>query len=331
MKTKLQSLFLVLALLAGVHQAAAQSTAFTYQGRLNVGTNAATGLYDFQMCISDSATVGTYSYTNTYASVPVTNGLFMLQVDFAPLPVFQGSAQWLEIHVRTNATGSYTTLGKQPVTSVPYAMRATVANVAGFAGSVGIGSINNAALATGAVDYGNLTPTVASNTFWRLKGNANTTPGANFLGTTDNQPLYLDVNGSPMLVLDTAQNVMGGNGSSIAGANNGFIGGGSGNSITMGSYSAIGAGKQNSVTGGYVFIGGGSGNSSGAQYASICGGQNNNASTAAFVGGGSTNNASGQNAAITGGYQNIAGGIYSFIGGGMKNGTDSQLSHRIEG
>jgi subtilase family serine protease len=46
MKTRLHSLFIALALLAGVHQVAAQGTAFTHQGRLNNSTNPATGTYD---------------------------------------------------------------------------------------------------------------------------------------------------------------------------------------------------------------------------------------------------------------------------------------------
>jgi hypothetical protein len=41
MKTYLQNLFIMLALLAGVHQTAAQGTAFTYQGRLDDGASPA--------------------------------------------------------------------------------------------------------------------------------------------------------------------------------------------------------------------------------------------------------------------------------------------------
>jgi len=56
MKTKLRSLFIVLASLAGVHQAAAQGTAFTYQGRLNSGGNPANGSYDLTFSLFNTAT-----------------------------------------------------------------------------------------------------------------------------------------------------------------------------------------------------------------------------------------------------------------------------------
>ena len=49
MKTKIIRLVAAaIVLLASNHQAAAQGTAFTYQGRLNDGAGPATGLYDFR-------------------------------------------------------------------------------------------------------------------------------------------------------------------------------------------------------------------------------------------------------------------------------------------
>ena len=46
MKTKIQNLLVALMTLNAVHHAAAQGTAFTYQGQLIQGTNPATGDYD---------------------------------------------------------------------------------------------------------------------------------------------------------------------------------------------------------------------------------------------------------------------------------------------
>ena len=102
MKTKLHSLLVGLALAASLHQALAQSynagppgTAFTYQGRLNNGTNPANGQYDFQFQVFDAATVGA-SYgspnPNTVAGVGVSNGLFStVTLDFGS-SVFTGPA-----------------------------------------------------------------------------------------------------------------------------------------------------------------------------------------------------------------------------------------------
>ena len=111
------------ALLLLAMAARAQTTAFTYQGRLNNGTNPATGMYDFRFQIynANSVVVGG---PLTNAPVGVTNGLFTVALDFGG-NVFNGSALTLEIGVRTNGdTNVYTVLSpRQPVLSVPYAVQ----------------------------------------------------------------------------------------------------------------------------------------------------------------------------------------------------------------
>jgi len=59
LKIKFSRLFIVLVLLADVHSAAAQGSAFTYQGRLNDGANAANGIYDLRFKIFDASSAGT--------------------------------------------------------------------------------------------------------------------------------------------------------------------------------------------------------------------------------------------------------------------------------
>lgn len=129
MITKLNSLLISLALAASLHQAAAQGTAFTftYQGRLNDGTNPANGKYDFQFQVFDAATAGA-SYgspnPNTVAGVGVSNGLFTVTLDFGS-SVFTGPARWLQTSVRTNGSASYTLLNaRQALTATPYAIYA---------------------------------------------------------------------------------------------------------------------------------------------------------------------------------------------------------------
>jgi hypothetical protein len=130
MKTKLHLLFIVLALFAGVHQIAAQGTAFTYQGRLNDASGAANGTYDLTFKLwtlsSGGSQVGS---TLTNSSVGVTNGLFTETLDF--LGVFNGSPYWLELGVRTNGAASFSTLApRQELTPTPYAI--TAENVDGL-------------------------------------------------------------------------------------------------------------------------------------------------------------------------------------------------------
>src|SRR5450432_3449134 len=115
------AMFAALLLLAIV--ARAQPTAFTYQGRLNNGTNPATGVYDFQFQIYNaSSNVVAGPLTN--APTGVTNGLFTVVMDFGG-NVFDGSALSLQIGVRAYGdTNIYTVLSpRQPIVSVPYAIQ----------------------------------------------------------------------------------------------------------------------------------------------------------------------------------------------------------------
>lgn len=84
----------------------AQSTAFTYQGRLNHAGSPATGLYEMGFALYDSVTNGSLVASPiSFAPVPVTNGLFTAVLDFGS-DAFGGSNRWLESpslpSVRTN-------------------------------------------------------------------------------------------------------------------------------------------------------------------------------------------------------------------------------------
>jgi hypothetical protein len=115
------TVFAVLLLLAMA--ARAQPTAFTYQGRLNNGTNPATGVYDFRFQIYNASSV-VVAVPLTNAPVGVTNGLFMVTLDFGGA-VFSGGALTLEIGVRAfGDTNTYAVLSpRQPILSVPYAIQ----------------------------------------------------------------------------------------------------------------------------------------------------------------------------------------------------------------
>ena len=123
-----QKLFVALALPAlfafQVLTAQAQGTAFTYQGRLNNGTNPATGSYDLTFALYDAGTGGLQTGTTvTNLSVGVTNGLFTVMEDFGA--VFGGTSYWLQIAVRTNGGSSFSALTpRQELTPVPNAIYA---------------------------------------------------------------------------------------------------------------------------------------------------------------------------------------------------------------
>lgn len=111
----------------------AQGTAFTYQGRLTDGGNPASGSYDFRFRLSRDSFGDVYIGTSQFFSAqPVIGGQFTVNLDFGT-GVFNGSNYWLQVDVKTNGAGSYTTLiPLQKLMPVPYAMFAhTASNLTG--------------------------------------------------------------------------------------------------------------------------------------------------------------------------------------------------------
>jgi hypothetical protein len=114
---------LTLVLLSSV-LAAPLGTTFTYQGRLNDGTNPANGTYNFQFALYDSLSAGTQIGPTLTNAVTVTEGTFSARLDFG-VGVFDGNARWLQIAVRTNGSGIFTPLDpRQPLSPSPYALYA---------------------------------------------------------------------------------------------------------------------------------------------------------------------------------------------------------------
>lgn len=128
--------FLALAFtFASFHSAHAQGTAFTYQGRLNLNSSAASGDYDMQFKLRpDANSTNQIGAAIVVAPVGVTNGLFLVTLDFSN--VFDGNPLFLEIGIRPNGSSSnYTILSPaQPLTSTPYAVRAITSST--FTGAI---------------------------------------------------------------------------------------------------------------------------------------------------------------------------------------------------
>ena len=134
--------------------AAPLGTAFTYQGKLVSGGNAANGIYDFTFAVWNAASGGAQQgaafATN---AVPVTNGYFVVTLDFGP-GVFPGDSRWLEISVKTNSVVGYTTLApRQQLTPSPYAiMAASASNLLGTLPAAQLtGTVGNGQLASSSV------------------------------------------------------------------------------------------------------------------------------------------------------------------------------------
>ena len=112
----------------------AQGTAFTYQGRLQNGTNLASGNYDLSFALYTNSSGGSaVAGPVTNLSVAVSNGLFTTIVSFPGNP-FNGTSNWLELAVRTNGAASFSPplSPRQLMSAVPYAVFAETANAAGL-------------------------------------------------------------------------------------------------------------------------------------------------------------------------------------------------------
>src|SRR5262245_57750313 len=110
-RIKLGQLVLGLCLsLLGCVSVLAQSSTFTYQGKLADGGNPANAQYDFVFRLFDSS--GTQIGGDVEkAYVQVTGGIFTVSLNFGVSPFSSGVADTLEIDVRPGiSTGPYTTL-----------------------------------------------------------------------------------------------------------------------------------------------------------------------------------------------------------------------------
>lgn len=117
-------------------EASVLGTAFTYQGQLMKDGAAVNDNCDFEFRLfADPSGGSQLGSTQTRTNVPVSNGLFTVQLDFGSA-AFQGDARWLEIAVRCPAGGGdYTFLSpRQALTAAPYALYATKAPWSGLIG-----------------------------------------------------------------------------------------------------------------------------------------------------------------------------------------------------
>ena len=136
MITRFSLLLAVLCGLINVVSLHAQTSAFTYQGRLNQNEAPATGLFDVRFTLFGAASGGSPLLNPITNSVVVTNGLFTVLLDFGS-DTFDGANRWLDIAVRPAGNGTFTPLTpRQPITPTPYAVTALFAKqVPGVSGN----------------------------------------------------------------------------------------------------------------------------------------------------------------------------------------------------
>lgn len=287
----------------------AQTTVFTYQGRLTDTSMPASGTYDLQFALySESGTqVGT---TTTRDDITVSNGVFTVQLDFGSA-AFPGSNRVLEIGVRRGAeTGAFTILApRQPITSAPYAIRAL--------------SAANAAAATTATNAQQLGG-VAANQF------AQTNSAAFIRNQTSPQTsasFNIDGTGAANIFNAQTQYNIGGNRVlSVVGSNNLFAGVRAGSANTTGFYNSfLGsyAGYSNTDSNSNSFVG------SYAGYANTTG--SGNLFAGSFAGYANTSGSGNLFLGNQAGYANTTGGGNSFVGNNAGRTTTIGTSNSFVG
>jgi hypothetical protein len=300
----------------------------SYQGQVSVGGTpyaGPTGYFKFAILDGTSAVQWSNApmsggQPNAAVSLTVSNGLFsvllgdtsLANMIALPAAAFSGTERYLRVWFSSDGATFTLLTPDRRIAAVPYALQAE--------------EVKNA---------------------WSLIGTAGTSPGANFLGTTDNTALQLHVNGQRALRIEpgaVSPNLIGGYsensvtpgavGATIGGGgasgninrvtdDYGTVGGGYGNGAgdnggmtSDRAYATVGGGMDNYAAGAYSFVGGGTGNRASGSQATVAGGGSNTATnTSATVAGGASNTAGGFGATVGGGVSNAANGNYSFAAG----------------
>lgn len=313
--------------------AAAQTTAFSYQGSLRDGANPANGNYDFEFRLFDALAGGAQQgSTLQRLNVAVANGIFTVSLDFGA-SVLPGADRFLEIGLRVNGNqgGFQQLLPRQRIGSSPYSIRsltaenaisATTATTATNATQLGGVAANQYVLTTdprladarpptaGSANYiQNSTSTQAASNF-NISGNG--TAGGTLRGDIVRADTRYNIGISPFI--------------SIAGVNNTFVGILNGDANTTGtdnSFFGRSAGTQNTTGASNSFFGSsaGSANTTGSDnsfFGRNAGSANTTASSNSFFG-------------ASAGVSNTVGDDNSFFGKSAGAGNTSGSRNTIVG
>lgn len=309
-----RTLILILSLLSA-GTAWAQTSTFTYQGRLQDGGVPANGSFDMQFTLFSVSSAGNpVGGPLTLTNVQATAGIFSVGLDFGAAS-FPGADRFLEVSVSPAGQNSFTTLTpRQKVLSAPYSIKASIADTA--TNSVNLGGQPAAQFVqTGDSRLSDLRlPLPGSNNYV-----ANTTTqqvGVNFnvggTGTAGvlNAATQFNLGGSRILSNAGTDNLVAGIGAGAAntGPRNTFFGSNAGNANTNGNDNA--------------FFGSNAGLKSRSFAASFfgsgAGAENVNGNSLAFFGTNAGNkNVNGVNNSFYGnaaGRENISGSSNTFLG-----------------
>lgn len=256
----------ILAMTISAANAADIGTAFTFQGTLENGSGAVTGDYDFRFRLYDALTGGgqvgpsRVHDGNFNPVVTVENGLFKVVLDFGQ--VFGEKALWLEIDMRPDNVGSYTTLiPRLELTPAPHALALpgfyTTQNavspniIGGHHDNAILGSVVGATISGGGWLSGG--EQLITDDFSTIGGGE-----SNQAGNNDGDPTnarYATVGGGWFNIATGFMSCIGCGESNQASADRATVSGGS-NNLASGEFSTVPGGAFNIAGGDYSFASG---------------------------------------------------------------------------
>lgn len=265
---KLQNIFSILLLLCAAAcfstMANAQTTSFTYQGKLSDNSVAANGSYNMQFALCTQVSGGVCQSLQAVSNVAVANGIFTVNLDFGN--AFDGGDKYLQISVAPTGNNNYVALApRQRITSAPYAIKslnsgtAETANTANTAtDSIQLGGIDSSqyVLTTdprlnqspgGSGSYIQNSLALQANASFNISGSGTT--GSSFSALAVNSTTGYGIGGNRVLSVGGTNNVSVGVGAGTGntGNSNSFFGNNAGNQNT-GSFNAFfghNAGEKN--------------------------------------------------------------------------------------
>lgn len=359
---------LMLAMIGGLHVTSAApaesdtstatgpGTTFTYQGQLKNNGQPVTADCLLAFRLYDAVTEGAVVAAPITRTVPITDGLFTVALDFGA-DVFAGDARWLGIRVRCPGDAAYTDLGRQALTAAPYALYALGASwsglrdvPSGFADGIddvsvvvsgtqvyageGLTRLASGDAVTLSLSAPYRLPQVCANgqiAEWNgaawVCGNDDVGAGGAYWalnGNAGTNPLVNFVGTTDAVSLTLAVDGAPALRLEPNATSPNVVGGYRGNVAWPGVYGAsIGGGGASTAVNGvydlYGTVGGGIGNAAYGEMSTVGGGDHNAASYLATVGGGDYNHAEGDFSVVAGGDANHAALNHTFVGGGLLN------------
>lgn len=123
----------------------AQTTTFSYQGRLVDGSMPANNTYNMQFALFDAETDGAQIGNTQSSLVTVTNGIFTIKLNFGDTAFNTAGVRYLQIAVKKTTDADYILLTpRQEITSAPFALRANNAAQADSLSNACVGCVSNA-------------------------------------------------------------------------------------------------------------------------------------------------------------------------------------------